>query len=168
MQEKNRTSDKWQQFSSAEAEFYARRMELLKEPSLADDLELALRDPAERGTALRLLASTRNTAMINRVIQPLLESALFVHGSIDKAREVLAIADRQLVRDAIARSIERPTVEDEEEYRRLAELLVALKEADLLDTLVEHCEKQPSENMQEIAQDFRAISASLRKSDMEK
>ena len=146
----------WDDMCAADRRYFETRMALVQG---ADDLDgvisRALDKPAERGAALRVMKILPEPRTRLR-IQQLARLASVGHSDIALVREVLTTKlDRRWVVENIDGCVEPilETAEDQEEFRRIAELYQQLDLA-LLKAHLARCAAHEDEEVQEIAADF--------------
>jgi hypothetical protein len=109
------------------------------------------------GTALRML-EVLPPERLSAFADALLPMAIVTHGHLGTVRRLLASLGRGWMsanaRDFVEQTISSPA-STYEEFRRLAELLRELDEAELLDLLVEAARTDDDPDIVEVADDFR-------------
>lgn len=149
-------ADMWEELVRAESAFYrARQQYVQNRGGSTEEIRQALSDPVQRGTALRLLKVLPEDVP-RQVISELLDAASFASGDITTAREVIRSINGAWLHDALPRELDRildPKTATDEEFRRLAELLIEVA-PDLLGGLVEKARLNPDPDIQEVARDF--------------
>lgn len=131
---------------------------------LAGDLDgiisRALDKPSERGAALRVMEILPEQLVRPR-IQQLARLAAVGHSDIALVRDVITTKiDRRWLADNLDRCVQPilAGAEDEEEFRRIAELYRQL-DPGLLKTHLARCASHANEDVREIASDFASEPA---------
>lgn len=148
--------DMWAELLRAESAFYrARQQYVQSRGDSTEEIRQALQDPAQRGTALRLLRVLPED-VARQVFADVLDAASFASGDIVAAREVIRSMDRAWLHKSLPPQIDRvlnPQTASDEEFRRLAELLNDVA-PDLLPSLIERARFNANPDIQEVARDF--------------
>ncbi len=123
-------------------------------------LQAALKNPAERATALRLLLIVQNVEQVKAVFPELIELAAVGHSSIGLCRTVIKSIPLGWVRSNILSTMASSlkllsgnSEVEEEAYRRYAELLREI-DRDLLKLHVEGALRHSNEAVREVGIDF--------------
>jgi hypothetical protein len=149
------SSDDWLEVCRTEREYFEARMRFFR--SAKDPVGIlrdALSRPAERGTALRVLAG-----MDERTIRALLPDLVLLASHVNRdlyaARGIIQRFERSWLRSELPRILD-DILEDasDEEYRRLAELLRGMDEPDLLSRLTIRARTTDDPAIREVADDF--------------
>ena len=148
----------WNELCGADSRYSEARMALLQGAEHLDAiLGRALHKPAERGAALRVMKILPEPrARVH--IQQLAHLASVGHSDIALVREILMTKlDRRWLVENIDRYVEPilATAEDEEEFRRIAELYQQV-DPELLTMHLARCASHPDEEIRDIATDFAA------------
>ncbi len=142
----------WKLFVDAHSAYVAARMDLFATGgNSGGHLVDALRSPGQRPAALELLEFLPE-AESRAYLAELVALASWVHGDILAARHLIGRMDREWVMgriDAVVVSM----LDDEESYRRFAELYVELG-GDLLSSHLRRCAEHADPEVREIAADF--------------
>lgn len=149
----------WQALVRAEQSYYAARTALVHAANVGsvDTLTVltrALRNPSERGTALRLLIDLDER--VRRQLFPVLvQLAAVEHSDVQLVRATIRSLDAAWVEKHVGQQVEHILRRSAtyEEYRRLAELLDALHST-YLKTLVSKAAKSSDVDIREVAEDF--------------
>lgn len=144
----------WRDLCAADNTYHEARMRLLTDASDLDGIiGAALSNPAERGSALRILSILPEQQIRGHLAQ-LARLASVGHSDIELVRSVIARLDHDWVTRHID-SYVKPILEagDEEEYRRIAELYKLLDRR-LLEVHLARCAAHSGEAIREIAADF--------------
>lgn len=148
----------WQTMFNAEQAFIGARMAFVQAVQSGDDvvpiLEKALRNPSQRGMALRVLPLL-DESIRRQVFPTLVALAAVGHSDIQLDRDVMRSIASDWVQEHLSSAVEKildcsPTYE---EYRRLAELLDLLH-SPYLRTLVEKAAQSDDLDIREVASDF--------------
>jgi hypothetical protein len=128
----------------------------------AERLQAALKNPAERASALRILLFAQNVEQVKAVFPDLVELAAVGHSDIALCRTVIKSIPLGWVRSNIwsamassLKSLSGRLEVEEEAYRRYAELLREIDQ-DLLKMHVEDALRHSNEGVREVGIDFRA------------
>lgn len=146
----------WSDLLLAERQFSNARGRLLAaHASLHDVLDPALRDPAQRRSALRFL-QTLDEPTRREYFPTLIGLASVGHVDIALVRDVILSLDREWLSSAVWAPVEERLHAEatDEEYRRYAELLRVL-DPKLLGRLVELALSSGDEDTREVGEDFR-------------
>jgi hypothetical protein len=144
----------WSGLLDAERQYVAARRAVVGlGDRLTDVLRSALGQPAQRGTALRLLLVVDVERRLE-VFPELVRLAAVGHSDVGLVREVIGSLPHYWVEANIGREV-RPLLDDGgyEEYRRLAELLQGL-DSGLLSELVDRARRSEDPDIREVADDF--------------
>ena len=147
---------RWGELRRAENELFSTRKEFV---ASAGDIESVLREalakPHERGTALRFL-ETSGQRFIKPLISDLVDLASVGHSDIELCRRVILFLGQQWLVENLEFYGSR-LIRDggEEEYRRIAELYLAVNE-DLLGRHVQRALENSDPDIREVGEDFRA------------
>lgn len=152
MEEKNSS---FSDLVAAENRFFSTRRDFVSNSkTIVEELENGLRSVKERGTALRLLIDLDQTIK-GKLTEPIFDLCLFSHPEIDLSREIFLDIDRQVTAQKLSNVLEDPPSDwDEEEFRRLAELLSQGRMTGHLRKLLELARSHLSEDVREVAEDF--------------
>lgn len=148
----------WKDLWAADVRYIEARMALMQR---AEDLDrilgAALQKPAERGAALRVMKILPEQR-VRLHIEQLARLASVGHSDIALVREILMT---KLVRQWLVENIDRyvepilAAAEDDEEFRRIAELYSQV-DPELLRMHLARCASHPDEEIRDIATDFAA------------
>jgi len=145
----------WTTLCRSETDFYQARMAFL---ALVDNplpiLRQALKQPSQRGTALRVLEVV-DQAIREELFFDLMALSTSDHSDIDLVRQAIK-GVRKAHRERLIRSfIDRLTGQlEEEEYRRLFELLTVLRSASVA-TLLERASQSTTAEIQALVDEFK-------------
>lgn len=145
----------WRNLFESEITYIQTRQEFLKHSTNRVELiEKALHNPAERGTALRLIEyCTIEECQI--LFDDLVNLASVYHSDIELVRKVILSLPKTWLLANIENSAE-PLLKDgtDEEYRRLLELYIHIDE-ELTQKLVNQALNHPDPDIQEVGSDFQ-------------
>jgi hypothetical protein len=145
----------WRRYQEAEDAYFTARKRLL-ETDHEPIVRRALRTAAGRGTALRLLAGWPPERLMD-YFDALLPVAIGTHGDLALVRRMLARLDPGWLYSNLTPFVEQvisSPASGWEEFRRLAELLDALGQTQLLETVVKAAAASPDEDIRDVAEDF--------------
>jgi hypothetical protein len=146
----------WRRYQEAEDAYYDARARLM-ETEYEPVVRRALNTAAGRGTALRLLADTSSPERLMDWFDALVAVAIRTHPELGLVRQMLASLDPGWLSTNLTPFVEQVISSSEsgwEEFRRLAELLDALGQTELLDRVVKAAAASPDEDTRDVAEDF--------------
>jgi hypothetical protein len=146
----------WRRYREAEEAYYDARARLM-ETDYEPVVRRALNTAAGRGTALRLLADTSSPERLMDWFDALIAVAIRTHPELGLVRQMLASLDPGWLYSNLTPFVEQVISSSEsgwEEFRRLAELLDALGQTELLDRVVKAAAAFPDEDTRDVAEDF--------------
>src|SRR2546423_12266399 len=150
----------WMRLCKAEIEYLrARQTFLQNRGDSVRELAKGLDDPAQRGTALRLLA-TVPVEVRYPLFPKLVELASFGHGEIVLVRSLISQLDSAWLAEHLPTQVDRIMSSPKatyEEYRRLAELLRDL-DPRLLKQLVLRAKESADADIREVGEDFAPLA----------
>jgi hypothetical protein len=145
----------WEELVRAEEAYVAKRVELFASGA-EPQLRLALASPRGVGTALRVLVDAP-LELVMELFDVLFVAATTTHSQVGLARDVLGRLDPGWLASALSSPVEERLSHpdaDWEDYRRLAELLLALGQRTHLTAVVERARRSNDEDVREVAEDF--------------
>jgi hypothetical protein len=144
----------WQELIEHEANYIQARMAFFNQaPNKLATIQTALHDPAQRGTAFRLLDFLPLDDR-QRLFPDLLELASVAHSDLDQCRQAILTLPKQWLLAHIETTAE--TLLDhgtDEEYRRLLELYLHIDRA-LAQRLATQALHHPDSDIREVGEDF--------------
>ncbi len=154
----DRDKELWTALCRSETDFYQARMAFL---ALVDNpvpiLRQALKVPSQRGTALRVL-EVADQAIREELFFDLIALATSDHSDIDLVRQAIKGVRRSHREKLIHAFVDRlPRQLEEDEYRRLFELLTALR-SDSLSTLLARASEGTSMEIRALVDEFQPIA----------
>jgi hypothetical protein len=145
----------WSELCAADDRYFEARMALVQRAGDLDGIiGRALDKPSERGAALRVMKILPEER-VRLHLQQLARLASVGHSDIALVRDVMMTKmDRRWLVENLDRHVEPilAKAEDEEEFRRIAELYQQL-DPDLLKTHLARCASHANEEVREIASD---------------
>lgn len=148
----------WTDYVQAEGHLVQARMRLFSgEVRVAPLVRSALRSVAERRAALRLLRD-QDVPMLVEVFEDLVEIADSAHVDVASVRSLIARVPEPYLDEHLWRLIE-PRLQkhdDDEPFRRYAELLTCLNRRDDLGLLLAIAANSPNDDVREVASDFES------------
>ncbi|MFC3896413.1 hypothetical protein ACFOWZ_33475 [Lentzea rhizosphaerae] len=154
----------WLAFVQAE-NIYRTAMADLRKVDLVEVLREGLNRLPWRRPALAVLGSS-GPEISSQLLPELFELASVSHSLIGEVRKCILRVPGELLKPQIAVHVERLTADrqsDYEAYRRIAELLVIMKDWELLDYLVNAASMSSDVDIREVAADFDGVRTTDRR-----
>jgi len=145
----------WRKLFESEITYIQNRQEFLNHSTnRVSTIEKALHNPAERGTALRLIEYC-TTEERQSLFDDLVNLASVSHSHIEMTRQAILSLPKTWLLANIENSA-KPLLKDgtDEEYRRLLELYIHIDE-ELTQKLVSEALNHPDPDIQEVGSDFK-------------
>lgn len=143
----------WHQLIDQEKAYLETRKNFLNIPSRLELIRLALKNPSERATALKVISYLTGIER-QSLFDELIKLASVGHSDIELVRDVIISFDKTWLLDNIETQAESVLNNGtDEEYRRLLELYVQLDNG-LAQKLVEKALQHPNIDIQEVGSDF--------------
>jgi hypothetical protein len=145
--------DLWHRLIDQEKAYLETRQFFLNTPSRVELIRLALQNPSERATALKVINHLPETER-QSLFEELLKLASVGHSDIELVRNVIMSFDKTWLLDNIENQAESMLNNGaDEEYRRLLELYIQLDNG-LAQKLVTKALQHPDIDIQEVGADF--------------
>ncbi|MBF2066601.1 MAG: hypothetical protein IGS39_19595 [Calothrix sp. C42_A2020_038] len=146
-------TDLWHKLIDQEKAYLETRKNFLNSPSRVELIRLALQNPLERATALKVINYLTNTER-QSLFNELIKLASVGHSDIQLVRDVILSFDKIWLLDNIETQAEFVLNNGtDEEYRRLLELYIQL-DTQLARKLVAKALQHPDIDIQEVGTDF--------------
>ncbi len=147
-------TDLWRELIDKEKTYLSTRKNFLNSPSRVELIRLALQNPLERATALKIINYLRNEER-QSLFNELIKLASVGHSDIELVRRAILAFDKMWLLENIETQAESVLENGtDEEYRRLLELYTQLDDK-LTQRLAAKAAQHPDIDIQEVGEDFQ-------------